>query len=69
MNIIKTTSLFAQVLAITLLVRFTHMLQEDTKLWVGVRVNCSLENREEDVFQHLSEVWHKVPASENVAKG
>ncbi len=45
------------------------MLQEDTKLWVGVWVDGGLENREEDVFQHFSKMWHKVLASENVTKG
>lgn len=48
---------------------FTYMLQEDAELWVGLRVDGGLENWKEDVFQHLSEMWHKVPASENVTKG
>lgn len=44
------------------------MLEEEAELWVGLRVNGGLEHREEDVLQHLAEVGHKVPASEDVAK-
>lgn len=48
--------------------RVTHMLQEDAELRIGLRVNGGLENGEEDVLQHFSKVWHKVPPSENVTE-
>lgn len=42
------------------------MFEEDAELWVGLWVDCGLENREENVLQHLAKVWHKVSASEDV---
>ncbi len=44
------------------------MLEEETELWVGLGVDGGLEHRKENVLQHLAEVRHKVPASEDVAK-
>lgn len=44
------------------------MLEEEAELWVGVWVDGGLEHRKENVLQHLAEVGHKVPASEDVAK-
>ncbi len=43
------------------------MLEEDAELGVGVWVDGGLEHRKENVLQHLAKVWHKVPASEDVA--
>lgn len=45
----------------------THVLQEDAELWVGLWVDGGLEHGKENVLQHLAEVGHKVPASEDVA--
>lgn len=44
------------------------MLEEDAELWVGLWVDGGLEHGEEDVLQHPAKVWHKVPASEDVAE-
>lgn len=44
------------------------MLEEDAELRVGVGFDGGLENRQEDVLQHLSKVGHEVPASEDVTE-
>lgn len=44
------------------------MLEEDAELWVGPWVDGGLEYGKENVLQHLAKVWHKVPASEDVAE-
>lgn len=44
------------------------MLEEDAELWVGLWVDGRLEHGEENVLQHLAEVRHKVPASEDVTE-
>lgn len=46
----------------------THVLEEDAELWVGLRVDGGLEHGEENVLQHLAEVGHKVPASEDITE-
>ena len=44
------------------------MLQEDAELRVALWVDGGLEHGEENVLQHLTEVGHKVPASEDIAE-
>ena len=45
------------------------MLEEEAELGVGVGVDGGLEHGQEDVLQHLTEVGHEVPGSEDVAGG
>ena len=44
------------------------MLEEDAELWVCMRVNGGLEHGKENVLQHLAEVGHKIPASEDITE-
>lgn len=46
----------------------THVFEENAELWVGLWVDCCLEDGEENILQHLAKVGHKVPASEDVTK-
>lgn len=46
----------------------THVVEEDAELWVGLWVDCGLEDGEENILQHLAKMGHKVPASEDVTK-
>lgn len=45
------------------------MLEEDAELGVGVGVDGGLEDGQEDVLQHLTEVGNKVLGSEDVTEG
>lgn len=48
---------------------FTHMFEEDAELRMALWVDGGLENREEDILQHLPKVGHKVSCPEDVAGG
>lgn len=49
-------------------IHVTHVFEEDAELWVRLWVDSGLKYRKENILQHLTKVWHKVPASEDVTE-
>ena len=45
------------------------MPEENTEVWVSLRVDGGLEHWHENVLQHLSKVWKEVLRSEHITRG
>lgn len=45
------------------------MLEENTEVWVSLRVDGGLEHWHENILQHLSKVWKEVLRSKHITRG
>lgn len=46
-----------------------YTLEEDTEVWVSLRVDGGLKHWHENILQHLSKVWKEILRSEHITGG